>query len=79
MSKFPASWFEGLVGGPNPNLTSDDQDEDEDAEEEEDPNNRLTRETYDAKLNRFGVKAGQTLRDWEEAGWINEVDPRGWW
>ncbi|KAE8232411.1 hypothetical protein CF326_g2558 [Tilletia indica] len=40
---------------------------------------KLTRADYDPSLNRFGVKASQSLADWEQAGWVREWDPRGWW
>ncbi|OZJ06319.1 hypothetical protein BZG36_00722 [Bifiguratus adelaidae] len=33
---------------------------------------------YDANINRFKVKCGQTLEQWEEQGWIRDHDPRGW-
>ncbi len=32
----------------------------------------------DKSLNYYGVLAGSSLKDWREAGWINKVDPRGW-
>jgi hypothetical protein len=32
----------------------------------------------DPKLNHFGVKSRQSLRDWREKGWIIGPDPRGW-
>ncbi|EXJ78308.1 hypothetical protein A1O3_09469 [Capronia epimyces CBS 606.96] len=39
----------------------------------------LVSPTYDASLNRYGVTCGQTLTQWEDAGWINFThDPRGW-
>lgn len=47
--------------------------------EDLDLDSKVTSDTYDPKQNRFKVKAGQTLKDWEEAGWINSSDPRGWW
>jgi hypothetical protein len=34
--------------------------------------------TYDAKVNKYKVKSGQDLRDWEESGWIVPQDPFGW-
>lgn len=40
---------------------------------------KLVSREYDAGVNRYGVKAGQTLEDWENAGWIRMQDPRGWW
>lgn len=33
---------------------------------------------YDVTVNRYGVKCGQTLDQWEKNGWIREVDPYGW-
>ncbi|KAL2406525.1 hypothetical protein ABEF93_007073 [Exophiala dermatitidis] len=39
----------------------------------------ITSPTYDATLNKYGVACGQTLSQWEDAGWINfDYDPRGW-
>jgi len=31
-----------------------------------------------AKLNYFEVSASQPLKVWQEKGWINPVDPKGW-
>lgn len=33
---------------------------------------------YNVPTNKYGVKAGQDQKFWEEHGWINEQDPRGW-
>ena len=33
---------------------------------------------YDASVNKYGVKCGTSLRFWESKGWINEIDPYGW-
>ena len=33
---------------------------------------------YDVSLNKYGVKCGTSLRFWENKGWINEIDPCGW-
>ena len=33
---------------------------------------------YDVKLNYCGVEIGTSLRFWENKGWINEIDPYGW-
>ncbi|KAL2444221.1 hypothetical protein ABEF95_015962 [Exophiala dermatitidis] len=39
----------------------------------------LTSPNYDATLNKYGVACGQSLSQWEDAGWINFAhDPRGW-
>ena len=32
----------------------------------------------DIKLNIYKVKTGKSLRFWEKKGWINEIDPYGW-
>ena len=29
-------------------------------------------------MNKYGVKCGTSLRFWENKGWINEIDPYGW-
>jgi len=34
--------------------------------------------TPSAKLNYFEVSASQPLKVWQEKGWINKDDPRGW-
>lgn len=39
---------------------------------------RLSPGGYDASINFFGVKASQPLSEWMKKGWINPVDPRGW-
>lgn len=31
-----------------------------------------------AELNYFGVNASQSLKVWQQKGWINPQDPRGW-
>ena len=33
---------------------------------------------YDIKVNKNGVKCGTSLTFWENKGWINEIDPYGW-
>ena len=39
----------------------------------------LTNPEYDAEVNKYGVKCGQSIEEWEAAGWIDHgVDPRGW-
>ena len=29
-------------------------------------------------MNKYGVKSGTSLRFWENKGWINKIDPYGW-
>lgn len=33
---------------------------------------------YDKSLNFFGVRASQSLSEWQKKGWIYKDDPRGW-
>ena len=33
---------------------------------------------YDVNVNKYGVKCGALLRFWENKGWINKIDPYGW-
>ena len=33
---------------------------------------------YDVNVNKYGVKCGASLRFWENKGWINKIDPYGW-
>lgn len=34
-------------------------------------------EDYDKDSNKYGVRAGSTLQEWEDKGWINAQDPYG--
>ena len=40
--------------------------------------NQYKSRKYDKKVNFFKIKCGQSQKDWEEKGWINKQDPRGW-
>ena len=33
---------------------------------------------YDVNVYKYGVKCGTLLRFWENKGWINKIDPSGW-
>ena len=33
---------------------------------------------YDKKINKYKVKCGSSLEDWENNGWIIKQDPYGW-
>jgi hypothetical protein len=39
---------------------------------------KLAKKFRDGALNYFGVDASQPLSVWRKKGWINPVDPRGW-
>jgi len=38
----------------------------------------VTSSKYDKKVNKYGVKCGSELEDWEKSGWMHEQDPYGW-
>lgn len=43
------------------------------------PSKYLNSPAYTPSLNKYQVQCGQTLSEWEAAGWLNfEFDPRGW-
>lgn len=47
--------------------------------EDLDPNMYLMNPSYDQSVNKFGVACGQSIEEWEAAGWIaHEYDVRGW-
>ena len=33
---------------------------------------------YDISVNKYGIKHGTSIRFWENKGWINSLDPYGW-
>ena len=37
-----------------------------------------TSDDYDVNVNKYGVKCWTSLRFWENTGWINKIDPHGW-
>lgn len=39
---------------------------------------KLSPKKSDPGINFFGVNASKSLKYWREKGWINEIDPRGW-
>ena len=45
-----------------------------------DPKTHLTKPfpDYDKKINKYQVKCGQTLEQWESKNWITKHDPYGW-
>ncbi|SPO20766.1 uncharacterized protein UTRI_00243 [Ustilago trichophora] len=43
-----------------------------------DVDDMLRRPQLEPSRNKYKVKAGQSLEDWEKAGWIRPLDPRGW-
>lgn len=42
------------------------------------PTHTLTRDKYDIQVNKYKVKCGSTLEEWEHNGWIHPQDPYGW-
>ena len=39
---------------------------------------KLYASDYDVNVNKYGVRCGTSLRFWENKGWINKIDPYGW-
>lgn len=39
---------------------------------------KLNQKFHDPELNFFRINASQSLSVWRKKGWINPVDPRGW-
>ena len=39
---------------------------------------KFCKEKHDASLNFFKINASQSLQVWQEKGWIDSDDPRGW-
>ena len=46
------------------------------------PDDKLTLEKYNTKINKYGIKVGQSLEEWEKerkgGPWIRQSDPYGW-
>jgi hypothetical protein len=42
------------------------------------PDDLLTNEVYDKNKNKYKVKCGSSLEDWESHGWITQFDVFGW-
>ena len=38
----------------------------------------VTSSKYDKNINKYKVKCGSSLEDWETSGWIHKQDPYGW-
>ncbi len=39
---------------------------------------KMTQSIYDKHVNKYGVKTGSTLEEWEENNWIVDSHPYGW-
>ena len=39
---------------------------------------KVTSSKYDKNINKYKVKCGSSLEDWESKGWIVKQDPYGW-
>ena len=38
----------------------------------------VSSDVYRKNVNKYKVKCGSSLDEWESSGWINKVDPYGW-
>ena len=43
-----------------------------------DINKKVISNEYDNKVNKYGVRCGSSLEEWEKNNWIVEEDPYGW-
>ena len=43
-----------------------------------DINTYVASDVCDKNINKYKVKSGSSLKDWEKKGWITEQDPYGW-
>eukprot|EP00092_Neocalanus_flemingeri_P021163 GFUD01022937.1.p1 GENE.GFUD01022937.1~~GFUD01022937.1.p1 ORF type:complete len:316 (-),score=110.19 GFUD01022937.1:46-951(-) len=43
-----------------------------------DTKNQVSSSFYDASRNKYKVKCGASLEEWENSGWMNKQDPYGW-
>lgn len=43
-----------------------------------DPKLHLCSSTYRPSVNKYKVKSGASLEEWEQSGWIRSQDPYGW-
>jgi len=41
-------------------------------------NKKVISSNYDKKVNKYGVKCGSSLEEWEKNNWIVKEDPYGW-
>tara|TARA_Y100000385_G_C12873291_1_gene542516 strand:- start:35 stop:643 length:609 start_codon:yes stop_codon:yes gene_type:complete len=41
-------------------------------------NKYVSSDKYRKNVNKYRVKCGSSLDEWESSGWINEMDPYGW-
>ncbi len=39
---------------------------------------KLSPSQADVKMNCFGIKSRQSLKEWQKNGWLYKPDPRGW-
>ena len=43
-----------------------------------DINRKVCSQKYNKSVNKYNIKCGTSLEMWESKGWINEIDPYGW-
>ena len=73
---FGGTYFRDIYSGVNDQFYKNSWKE---LEELEDIDKRYyASDFYDVSVNKHGVECGTSLRFWESKGWINEIDPYGW-
>lgn len=77
---FGGSYFRPLYSTTLKTTISDDWNElPADMLKDLDMQRYLYSEEYDPEINKYGVKCGQSIEEWEASGWImHEFDVRGW-
>ena len=73
---FGGTYFRNIYSGVNGKWYKDSWKEYKELESIDKKN--YSSDFYDASLTFYGVKCGTSLRFWENKGWINEIDPYGW-
>ena len=69
---FDGTYFRDIFSNVNKNIWKEFE------ELENIDNKYYSSEFYDVGLNCYRVEVGTSLRFWESKGWINEIDPYGW-
>ena len=70
---FAGTYFRDICSGVNDRFCRDSWKEFKELE-----NIEKKYDFYDVSVNKYGVKCGTSLRFREAKGWINEIDPYGW-
>ena len=73
---FGGTYFRDIYSGVNGKFHKDSWKEFKDLENID--KKYCSSDFYNASLNKYSVKCGTSLRFWENKGWINKINPYGW-